>query len=300
MIKSVLLNSTKLLNKSTLLNQTNRIVFNSNVVFGGNTSSVLYGGSNRNFGSKGKISEYSHKAKSALYHRGSTLYTNTTRDELIKMEKEFVPPQRYEPKTISDKIARKSVQFLRKFSNLFFREKYIHYAIVLETVAAVPGLVGSALLHLRSLRTMERNNWIKILMDEAENERMHLFTFIELSKPTLIERAMVAVAQGIYFNIFFAFYMLTPKTAHRFTGYLEEEALITYNNFLKDLDEGKVPNFSVNTPAPQLAIDYWGLPADATLRDCILVIRQDENDHRAVNHEISNRISKNNTDPIDL
>ena len=34
---------------------------------------------------------------------------------------------------------------------------------------------------------------IKELLDEAENERMHLMTFIEISKPTLFERLLVLV-----------------------------------------------------------------------------------------------------------
>ena len=37
------------------------------------------------------------------------------------------------------------------------------------------------LRHMRSLRTMERDHgWIHTLLEEAENERMHLLTFMTL------------------------------------------------------------------------------------------------------------------------
>ena len=36
-----------------------------------------------------------------------------------------------------------------------------------------------------------------------------------------------------------------------------------------------------------MAIDYWQLPADARLRDVILVVREDEAGHRDVNHNFA-------------
>ena len=58
----------------------------------------------------------------------------------------------------------------------FFKKKYGHRAVVLETVAAVPGMVAGMLLHLKYDK-----GWIKILLDEAANERMHLMTFIKIA-----------------------------------------------------------------------------------------------------------------------
>ncbi|GAM20348.1 hypothetical protein SAMD00019534_035230, partial [Acytostelium subglobosum LB1] len=232
------------------------------------------------------------KKQSKEYHRNSTQYAVSDRTALAKMEKEFVMPPRHEPRGISDNFARFAVWSLRKLSNLFFKEKYIHYACVLETVAAVPGMVAGMLQHLKTLRNMEHNNWIKVLLDEAENERMHLMTFMEISMPTKWERVGIASVQAIYWNCFLVFYLLSPRTAHRFTGYLEEEAVLTYTNMLRDLDDGKVKNVE----APKIAIDYWGLPEDAKLRDVIMVIRQDECDHRDVNHTISDHIRSHNED----
>ncbi|KAF2074127.1 hypothetical protein CYY_004569 [Polysphondylium violaceum] len=234
------------------------------------------------------------QSNSPVYHQNSTLYSYTPREVLERIDREFVMPPIYVPVTFSDKLAHSSVKFLRKFSNLFFREKYVSYAIILETIAAVPGMVAGMMTHLKVLRNMENNNWIKILLDESENERMHLLSFMELTKPNMLERGLVAVAQGVFWNLFLICYFINPKTCHRFVGYLEEQAVISYTNFLRDLDAGLVKNVK----APPIAIEYWGLPADATLRDLILVIRQDEVDHRHVNHEISDKIKVNSNDPI--
>jgi ubiquinol oxidase len=153
--------------------------------------------------------------------------------------------------------------------------------MMLETVAAVPGMVGGMLLHLRSLRRFEHSGgWIRALLEEAENERMHLMTFMEVAKPKWYERALVLAVQGVFFNAYFLGYLISPKFAHRVVGYLEEEAIHSYTEYLKDLEAGKIEN----VPAPAIAIDYWQLPADATLKDVVVVVRSDEAHHRDVNH----------------
>jgi ubiquinol oxidase len=153
--------------------------------------------------------------------------------------------------------------------------------MMLETVAAVPGMVGGMLLHCKSLRRFEDSGgWIKALLEEAENERMHLMTFMEVSKPKWYERAIVFALQGGWFNLYFLMYIINPKIAHRMVGYLEEEAVYSYTQYLKAIDDGRVPN----GPAPAIAIDYWRLPKDATIRDVVNVVRADETHHRDVNH----------------
>src|SRR6476469_5145406 len=98
----------------------------------------------------------------------------------------------HRPVGASDRIAYGFVKFLRLFADTFFAKRYGHRAVVLETVAAVPGMVGATLNHLKCLRRMEDDRgWIRTLMDEAENERMHLMTFIEVCQPTPFERFMV-------------------------------------------------------------------------------------------------------------
>ncbi|CAH9081772.1 unnamed protein product [Cuscuta epithymum] len=185
------------------------------------------------------------------------------------------------PKTFSDKFAFRTVKLLRIPTDLFFKRRYGCRAVMLETVAAVPGLVGGLLLHLRSLRKFEQSGgWIKALLEEAENERMHLMTMVELVQPKWYERLLVLAVQGVFFNCFFLLYLSSSKVAHRIVGYLEEEAIHSYTEFLKDIESGKIEN----VPAPAIAIDYWRLPKDATLKDVITVIRADEAHHRDVNH----------------
>nr|DAD19335.1 TPA_asm: hypothetical protein HUJ06_020798 [Nelumbo nucifera] len=160
--------------------------------------------------------------------------------------------------------------------------------MMLETVAAVPGMVAGMLLHCKSLRRFEHSGgWIKALLEEAENERMHLMTFMEVSQPKWYERALVFTVQGIFFNAYFLAYLISPKLAHRAVGYLEEEAIHSYTEFLKELDKGNIEN----VPAPAIAIDYWHLPPDSTLRDVVLAVRADEAHHRDVNHFASVIIS---------
>lgn len=53
------------------------------------------------------------------------------------------------PEKISDYVAYFSVKFLRFFADAFFRRRYIHRAIVLETVAGVPGMVAGMLCHMK-------------------------------------------------------------------------------------------------------------------------------------------------------
>ncbi|KAF6175113.1 hypothetical protein GIB67_022794 [Kingdonia uniflora] len=136
------------------------------------------------------------------------------------------------------------------------------------------------LLHCKSLRRFEHSGgWIKALLEEAENERMHLMTFMEVAKPRWYERAFVITVQGIFFNAYFLAYLASPTLAHRVVEYLEEEAIHSYTEFLKELDKGKIENVL----APAIAIDYWRLPADSTLRDVVMVVRADEAHHCDVN-----------------
>jgi hypothetical protein len=223
------------------------------------------------------------------------------------------------------------------------QEKYGCHAMMLETVAAVPGMVGGMLLHFKSLRRFEESGgWIRTLLDEAENERMHLMTLIQVLtllphlpallllvqhlllqflsfssssssssqidfsrcntilsqlqssgiemgalwvlvqviKPTAFERLLVLAVQGAFFNCYFILYLLSPQLAHRFCGYLEEEAVESYTRFLNQIKEGTFPN----GPAPPIAIDYWQLPQDATMKDVVTMIRADECHHRDLNH----------------
>lgn len=191
------------------------------------------------------------------------------------------------PKDLTDKIALRLVKLMRIPADLFFSKRYGHRAIVLETVAAVPGMVGGMLLHLKSLRLMQPDEgWIHTLLEEAENERMHLMAFVELEQPSLFERFIVLLAQGIFFNLYFLAYLINPKLCHRMVGYLEEEACVSYTQFLKMIDEGLYPNKNI----PEWTKDYWKLKTDAKLRELVIAIREDEAGHRDVNHGFAEKL----------
>lgn len=194
----------------------------------------------------------------------------------------------HQPRGFSDGFAFGFTKLLRFCADTFFAKRYGHRAIVLETVAAVPGMVGATLNHLKCLRRMKDDNgWIRTLMEEAENERMHLMTFIEIAKPTWFERFVIIAVQWVFYLAFFALYLASPKTAHRVVGYFEEEAVISYTHYLAEIDEGRSPN----VVAPAIAKRYWKLPDTATLRDVVLVVRADEAHHRDVNHAFSNELA---------
>ena len=194
----------------------------------------------------------------------------------------------HDPKGLSDRVAWGFVKALRFFADTFFAKRYGHRAVVLETVAAVPGMVGATLNHLKALRRMcDDRGWIRTLVEEAENERMHLMTFIEVCKPTLFERFMVIAVQWVFYLFFFGLYLVSAKTAHRVVGYFEEEAVLSYTLYLNEIDEGRSPN----VPAPAIAKHYWNLPDTAMLRDVVLVVRADEAHHRDVNHGFANELA---------
>ena len=205
----------------------------------------------------------------------------------------------YHPRNFSDKVALIFTKILRLFADLFFKKRYGHRAVILETVAAVPGMVAGMLNHLKSLRKMQEDRgWIKILLDEAENERMHLMTFINIAKPSMFERFLVIFVQGIFFNLYFLMYLISPRTCHRIVGYFEEQAIISYTEYLDEIDNGNIENIA----APQIAIDYWNLPNFAKLRDVIIAVRNDEMGHRDVNHSfvavLDNEITNENLSQV--
>tara|TARA_E500000178_G_scaffold354857_1_gene425398 strand:+ start:7053 stop:7667 length:615 start_codon:yes stop_codon:yes gene_type:complete len=195
------------------------------------------------------------------------------------------------PVNFSDKVAYRITMFLRWTADTFFKKRYGHRAVVLETIAGVPGMVAGMWNHLRSLRKMKPDDrgWIKTLLAEAENERMHLMIFIRIAKPNWFERWMIITAQFIFWHFYMFLYIFFPQCAHRMVGYFEEQACISYTEYLKEIDEGR----SENIKAPKIAIDYYNLSQDATLRDVVIAVRKDEEGHRDVNHDMADQIRRN-------
>ena len=186
---------------------------------------------------------------------------------------------------VSDWFAMSMTKFFRFVADTFFAKRYGHRAVVLETVAGVPGMVAGMWIHLRSLRRMETGYGPKIreLLAEAENERMHLMFFVEITQPNLLERWLVLFAQAIFWIFYFILYVFFPKTAHRMIHYFEQEAVKSYTEYLKMVESGEVENI----PAPQLAIDYYGMKKSAKLSDLIKKVRADEAHHADINLKYS-------------
>lgn len=88
------------------------------------------------------------------------------------------------------------------------------------------------------------------------------------------------------FSMFYlALYMLSQKTAHRMIGYFEEEAVVSYTDYIEQIDLGNIED----VPAPYPAIEYYGLRDTATLRDMLHCIREDERKHSILNHRYADR-----------
>jgi len=116
---------------------------------------------------------------------------------------------------------------------------------------------------------------------------MHLLTFMKLGQPSLLFRALIIAAQGVFYNLFFLSYLISPKTCHRFVGVLEEEAVVTYTLAIKEIEEGRLPEWK-DMPAPQIAIDYWRMQDNSRLLDVLYAVRSDEAGHRFANHTFAN------------
>ena len=194
------------------------------------------------------------------------------------------------PKNFSDHFALSMTKFFRLVADTFFAKRYGHRAVVLETIAGVPGMVAGMLIHLKSLRKMQTGygDQIREMLAEAENERMHLMFFIEIAKPNLFERFLVITAQAVFMAFYLFMYIFFPKTSHRMIGYFEDEAVKSYTEYLNLVKSGEV----MNIRAPKIAIEYYNLKKEAKLSDLIISVRADEMHHAEVNHDYADNLNR--------
>jgi len=208
-----------------------------------------------------------------------------TKEECDSVEITHVKPQGF-----TAKAAYATVWCLRRAYDVgtgytFYKSEaaVLRRIIILETVAGLPGMIGGLIRHFRSLRTGKADyGWIHSLLEEAENERMHLMIAMSMRNFGLPVRAVVIAAQAIVGTFYALMYTISPKYCHSFVGYLEEEAVKTYTSVLELMDKGKLPGLHMT--AHKAAMDYYHLPLDATFRDIITNIRADEAHHRQLNH----------------
>jgi hypothetical protein len=195
---------------------------------------------------------------------------------------------RHQPQTVSDHIMNKLMYGLYHTFNFITGYKASNPSvnsiewrlIVLESIAGVPGFVAAGYRHFHSLRMLRRDyGWIATLLEEAENERMHLLVCLKMFKASWLTRTLVLAAQTIMTPFLMAVYAIHPKSLHRFVGYLEETACHTYVNIINHIE---TPGTELNLawkdlPAPPIAIGYWRLPKDAKWIDtlkCIVSLNQ--------------------------
>ena len=189
---------------------------------------------------------------------------------------------------ISDMFASSMTKFFRFIADTFFAKRYGHRAVVLETIAGVPGMIAGVWMHFKSLRKMKSGYGpqIREMLAEAENERMHLMFFIEIAKPNFFERSIVLMSQILFGLFYFLIYVFFTRTAHRMIGYFEDEAVKSYTEYLEIVESGKVENI----PAPALAIQYYKIGSDSKLSDLIRCVRADEEHHSETNHSYADNL----------
>ncbi len=185
--------------------------------------------------------------------------------------------------SFSDGFAYSMTVFFRFIADTFFAKRYGHRAVVLETIAGVPGMVAGMWMHFKSLRSMKAGygKHIREMLAEAENERMHLMFFIEIAKPNIFERSLVLFSQFLFGAFYFFIYVFFTKTAHRMIGFFEDEAVKSYTEYLKMIEDGEIENVK----APQIAIEYYDLKSNARLIDLVKCVKADEEHHSEVNHK---------------
>jgi hypothetical protein len=159
--------------------------------------------------------------------------------------------------------------------------------MILESIAGCPGMVAAGMRHFKSLRNMERDHgWIHTLLEEAENERMHLLVVMKMFKPNLLTRSVVIGGQMVVLPLMALTYLVHPKALHRFVGYLEETACQTYHDLVTlTLTEGTELHAAWgNLPAPAIAKSYWQMDENSMWVDVLKNLYADESNHRDVNH----------------
>jgi len=131
------------------------------------------------------------------------------------------------------------------------------------------------------------------LLEEAENERMHLLVCLKMFKAGPVTRAMVVATQMVMTPVLMAVYMVHPKSMHRFVGYLEETACHTYVSIIEHVQKPGTHLHEAWAPlaAPDIAKGYWKLPPDASFCDTLMCMCADETHHRDVNHTFADMAS---------
>lgn len=163
--------------------------------------------------------------------------------------------------------------------------------ILLESIAGVPPFIMAGYRHFRALRKLTYDGGrIYTHLEEAENERMHLISCMQIFEASWKTTAAVYGAQLFITPFCWFFCLANPRWLNRFVGYLEETACETYGTVLRACNDPSKKLYKEwhDKPAPPAAIQYWQLPENATWPDALLRIYADETQHRDINHTFAN------------
>lgn len=212
-------------------------------------------------------------------------------EEDLNIKLTHTPPEKFRDRLAYNSV--KAVRYIFDWATGWHNDKItptniLHRVIYLETIAAVPGMVAAIVRHFKSLRTMQRDGgMMQMFLDEANNERMHLLTFVRMKDPSRLFRLAVIGGQFGFGSLFLLAYIISPRFCHRFVGYVEEEACSTYTKIIKSIEqapEGSDLGKWRTERAPGIARAYWKLGENGTILDLMYAVRADEAEHRDVNH----------------
>ena len=151
-------------------------------------------------------------------------------------ERMLTADDKHSPQTFAESILQTSVRAAYHTFNLATGYNHVdpptsaigYRLIILESIAGVPGMLGGMFRHFRSLRQLERDHgFIFTLLEEAENERMHLIVCMSFFEAGPVTRFLVQAGQVALTPFLASLYMIRPQLLHRFVGYLEETAVHT-------------------------------------------------------------------------
>ena len=114
--------------------------------------------------------------------------------------------------------------------------------------------------------------------DAPQSVAMHLLVCMKMFEASPATRALVVAAQFTMTPLLCATYAFSPRAMHRFVGYLEETAVMTYANLV---EKAATPGTRLHAAwagldAPDIAKSYWKLDDDASWAECLRHMLADE------------------------
>lgn len=205
---------------------------------------------------------------------------------------EKITIEHHQPKGVRDWVAYGLLNsIIRMFDvlsgfqpNNMTEKKWGRHFLFMESISGVPRVIASFVRHLKAIFYKQHDSGAyHHLIQEEENERMHLFLWLTITNAGIFVKTSIALYQVFFAFFFGTMYTLSPRVGHRFLGYLEENIIRSYTLLIRDLEEGKLPNWKTMRE-PKILFEYYELPEDKVFRDLILEVRADEVLHREVNH----------------